>query len=370
MKLIELHILQSFPVTCLNRDDVGAPKTAVFGGVTRARISSQCQKKAIRDLAKEEYPAARFGGIRTRRIIELLQEALIAQKLSEEDAKRLASQIADMLARLDEETIDSKTDTPEEERRPRVKTLFFLSPTEINALAKSAASLVREKKEIKIDEKRLFKDAFKDVNVPLNDAADIAIFGRMATSEPGLKLEGAAMFSHALSTHKADNDIDFFSAVDDVKLKEEDAGAAHINVLEFTSAVYYRYTALNLGMLADNDHLGSITPEERRQVVDAFIRATLLAVPGARKNSMNGNTLPGYVLGIYKDRGQPVQLINAFETPVVWSKKGLLEESKEVLIHHYKDLKRIWNVETREEVAIPDDGDLNAFCEKLTRYVE
>jgi CRISPR system Cascade subunit CasC len=40
MKLIELHILQSFPVSCLNRDDVGAPKQAIFGGATRARISS------------------------------------------------------------------------------------------------------------------------------------------------------------------------------------------------------------------------------------------------------------------------------------------------------------------------------------------
>ena len=52
MKLIELHILQSFPVSCLNRDDVGAPKTAVFGGVNRARISSQCLKRAIREHAQ------------------------------------------------------------------------------------------------------------------------------------------------------------------------------------------------------------------------------------------------------------------------------------------------------------------------------
>lgn len=45
---IEFHILQSFPVTCLNRDDVGAPKTAVVGGVTRARVSSQCWKRQVR----------------------------------------------------------------------------------------------------------------------------------------------------------------------------------------------------------------------------------------------------------------------------------------------------------------------------------
>ena len=45
---IEFHILQSFPVTCLNRDDVGAPKTAMIGGSLRARVSSQCWKRQIR----------------------------------------------------------------------------------------------------------------------------------------------------------------------------------------------------------------------------------------------------------------------------------------------------------------------------------
>ena len=68
MKLIELHILQSFPVSCLNRDDVGAPKSAVFGGVTRARLSSQCLKRASRTFARDEYPEARFNGVRSRRL--------------------------------------------------------------------------------------------------------------------------------------------------------------------------------------------------------------------------------------------------------------------------------------------------------------
>src|SRR5580693_8792661 len=62
MRLIELHILQSFPVSCLNRDDVGSPKTAVFGGVTRARLSSQSLKRAIREYAQDNLPDARFGG--------------------------------------------------------------------------------------------------------------------------------------------------------------------------------------------------------------------------------------------------------------------------------------------------------------------
>ena len=126
----------------------------------------------------------------------------------------------------------------------------------------------------------------------LKDAADIAVFGRMVASDHSLTLEGAGLFSHALSTHKAENDIDFFSAVDDLQGSEE-AGAGMTGTLEFTSATYYRYVGLNLGLLADADHLGALSAEERGAVVDTFLRAAILAVPGARKNSMNAHTRPG-----------------------------------------------------------------------------
>src|SRR5438046_1462545 len=167
MKLIELHVLQSFPVSCLNRDDVGAPKTAIFGGVSRARVSSQCLKRAIREHAREEYPNARFGGSRSRLIIEPLQRALSAENLPVEDAQRLAAQVADELAGLDDKTIDKKTLTAKEGKRPRVGTLIFLSPAEIAAIAKEVASLAREKK--KLDAKKVFLVC---KNTPLSDAAD------------------------------------------------------------------------------------------------------------------------------------------------------------------------------------------------------
>lgn len=365
MKLIELHVLQSFPVSCLNRDDVGAPKTAVFGGVNRARISSQCLKRAIREFAKDELPAARFGGTRSRLIIEPLKRALLGQKLSEDQSAKLALTVADELSGLDDKTL-GKDGQPKEGKVPRVGTLIFLSPAEITALAKTVAALVTKDAKAKIDPKKLIKAC---QSVPLSDAADIAIFGRMVAKAPDLTLEGAAMFSHALSTHKADNDIDFFAAVDDDKPKEEDSGAAMISTLEFTSAVYYRYAALNLGLLADKDHLGdpALTQEQRRVVVDAFIRAALLAVPTARKNSMNGHNPPAYVLGTCKDQGQPMQLINAFEKPV-WSKDGLIDKSIAAMKAHHEAMKKTWDLKVAAEVAIPD-VDLNTFCKRLTAHV-
>jgi CRISPR system Cascade subunit CasC len=207
----------------------------------------------------------------------------------------------------------------------------------------------------------------------LKDAADIALFGRMVATDHSLTVEGAAMFSHALSTHRADNDIDFYTAVDDLQsenptVEEEDrAGSGMMGTLEFTSAVYYRYVGLNLGLLLDDSHLGALSAEDRQRVVGAFFRASIIAVPGARKNSMNAHTLPGYVLGLVKDKGQPLQLINAFENPVR-PKNGLMEASIAALNTHHEQLKKTWGIKPSVEVTVPDKP-LDEFCEEILRHV-
>ena len=359
MRLIELHILQSFPVSCLNRDDVGSPKTAVFGGVNRARISSQSLKRAIREYAQDNLPDARFGGERTKLIVQPLADALRKHGVADEKAvAEHAANIADKLAKL-----DGKSGKNGE--TPQVGTLTFLAPSEIDAIAAQVAALLAENPKAKDYEKKLDKFC---KSAGLLDGADIALFGRMAASLPSLTLEGAAMFSHALSTHKADNDLDFYSAVDDRKPKGDDAGAGMIGTLEFASAVYYRYVAINLGLLADQDHLARLSVEERRKVVNSFIRAALMAVPGARKNSMNAHTRPGSVLGTFKSAGQPVQLVNAFETPVR-PRSGLLDASAEAMKAHHAQLKETWDLACDTEIWLPE-ANLNAFCDALTQHVD
>ncbi|MCX6879955.1 MAG: type I-E CRISPR-associated protein Cas7/Cse4/CasC [Verrucomicrobia bacterium] len=357
MKLIELHILQSFPVSCLNRDDVGAPKSATFGGVPRARLSSQCLKRAIRVYGQDNLPEARFGGERTKLIVQPLAAALGRHGLDAQAAMVHASNIADKLAKLDAKSV-------KDGEVPQVGTLIFLGPAEIEGIAATVAELVKGGTAKAEYERKLDKFAKA---AGLMDGADIALFGRMAASMPSLTLEGAAMFSHALSTHKTENDLDFFSAVDERKPKGDDAGAGMIGTLEFNSAVYYRYAAVNLDLLFDADHLAKLTTDERKQVVGAFIEATTLAVPGARKNSMNASVPPSYVLGIYKAAGQPVQLINAFETPVRGT--GLVDASRKALEEHHVSLKTTWGITTAEEVIVPD-APLAILIEKLTSHVQ
>ena len=307
MKLIELHILQSFPVSCLNRDDVGAPKTAIFGGATRARISSQCLKRAIRSHARE-LSAELFSGERTRKVAVDLAEALLKHNPAESQAQSIAETVCHSFLSKSAPKKSKKGKEANvvegEDAASDTSTLLYFSPSEIDAMAKA----ITEAKLAKSDAKDFQAIAAKAIGkAQLKDAADIAIFGRMVANEGSLTLEGAGMFSHALSTHKADNDIDFWTAVDDVKEATDDAGAANMGTIEFTSAVYYRYVALNLSMLADKGHLHAIGVEGRRKAVDAFVRAALLAIPTARHNSMNANTAPAYVLGIFKAKGHPMQ---------------------------------------------------------------
>lgn len=385
MKHLELHIIQSVPVACLNRDELNSPKTAMFGGVQRARVSSQSWKRAVREFAKNEIDSAgQFKGKRSRLFIEKISSALKDLGEPEVSADALALCAGHYLAKLDPKQVG------------KVKTLVFLSPLEyemfakilfafdecvkkalVDALASVDASKLatdengnedtdeEEAEKPKKGDKKMSAKAFtklvtKAMKTPIEkafkgekkepaslpkDAADIALFGRMVANDHSLTVEAASMFSHALSTHKADNEIDFFAAVDDLQPKEE-AGAGMTGTLEFNSATYYRFAALNLDMLADKDHLGAMNAGERKSVVRAFLEATIKAMPVARKYTMNGNTVPVYVLGVVREKGHPIQLVNAFENPVPYSKKGFVIESINRANTEFSDLKDTWRIDS------------------------
>lgn len=391
MKHLELHIIQSVPVACLNRDDLNSPKTAIFGGVQRARVSSQSWKRAIRELAESEIDSSdQFKGKRSRLFIEKISSALRALGEPEASGNALAICAGHYLAKLDPKQLG------------KVKTLVFLSPLEyetfakvlfafndgtkktlINALASVDPSNLaadeesneeadeEETEKTKKGDKKMTVKAFtklvaKTMKAPIEkafkgekkeptslpkDAADIALFGRMVANDHSLTVEAASMFSHALSTHKADNEIDFFAAVDDLQPREE-AGAGMTGTLEFNSATYYRFAALNLDMLADAEHLGSMTAEERQSVVRTFLEATIKAMPAARRYTMNGNTMPVYVLGVFREKGHPIQLINAFENPVPHTKKGFALESINRLNDEFADLDSTWSIDSKFAKAV------------------
>ncbi|HEX2957669.1 MAG TPA: type I-E CRISPR-associated protein Cas7/Cse4/CasC [Chitinispirillaceae bacterium] len=344
MKHLELHIIQSVPVACLNRDDLNSPKTAIFGGVQRARVSSQSWKRAIREMSKELAPDF-FKGERTRLLYEPLYKALLNADLPESDCEGAAKKIIDELVNLDNKSTD----------KVRSKTLYFMSPLEIETIGKAYV----ETKDV--------KKAIKAVNSNvLKDAADISLFGRMVANDHSLTVEAAAMFSHALSTHKVENEIDFFSAVDDLQPIGE-SGAGMTSTIEYNSATYYRFAALNLDMLTDEYHLGCMSKAERQNVVSAFIEATIRAIPSARKNTMNGNTVPAFVLCVVREKGHPIQLINAFENPLR-TNSGYLDKSIELLNEEYAKLKNNWGITAVFEKNIPE-LNMPTFIKEVVEHV-
>lgn len=352
MNLIELHILQSFPVTCLNRDDLGAPKSARFGGVDRARVSSQCWKRAVREFAHEANPAL-FGASRSKILGPAIEKAALDLGADAQTAAAVKSIVLDALGK-------------DEKRQDMVKTLFFFSPESLQNVVRPlvvdgerklppevvAGLLSGDEKQIKKAKKeaeKLTKDLVKAFGDAVSDAADIALFGRMVADDASQTVEGAALFSHALSTHAVRSELDFFSAVDDEKKDADDAGAGQIGTIEYSSACYYRYVGINLDLLKKSKLFDQA---QLKAVLENFIRAAILANPAARKNSMFGQGLPSYVLAV-KRSGQPLSLANAFEKPVEAKRgSGYVVPSIAALKKEWTDLKAAFGIDGGVECEI------------------
>ena len=312
---IEFHILQSFPVTCLNRDDVGAPKSALVGGVQRARVSSQCWKRQVR-LALHDLGVQ--TGIRTKRLAALIADDCRTKGATETQAAECGAILGEMLSK---------------------DTLYFITRAEVGILGEYARDCGFE---LPVDSKGVKDKAKKEAapeaeskgKLPVlpkteiskitkllkkyktaADGLDIALFGRMVAQEPELNIQAAASFSHAISTHKVSNEVEFFTALDDL---QEEPGSAHMGSLEYNSATYYRYISLDLGQLWD-----SLGGDGIPGAIEAFVKALYIAVPSARQTTQSGACPWDYARVLIR-KGQRIQA--SFEQPVR-AKEGFVSPS-------------------------------------------
>ena len=344
---IEFHILQSFPVSCLNRDDVGAPKSAVIGGVERARVSSQCWKRAVRT---ELHNMGIQTADRTKLVAKKIAEQCVMLGATEEEGLECGRAVAAMFAKTVKE---DKSDT-----------LFFISNAEAAALAKACESTSDsgEKKFAAPSDKEVKKLLKGAVNTAM-DGLDIALFGRMVANAPELNVEAAASFAHAISTHKAVAEIDFFTAVDD--LDNEDPGAGHMGSLEFNSATYYRYISLDLGQLAAN-----LRTEELDEAVQAFTKALFVAHPAARQTTMAALCPWNYAIVTVR-KGQSLQM--PFNTPVRPVKgEDMVSASIEQLKKRFADIERMYGslfgLKSKNEISM-ESGSIDTLLAALSEQL-
>lgn len=305
---VDVHALQTLPPSCVNRDDTGSPKTAVYGGVPRSRVSSQAWKHAMREEFNDIFREEDLGK-RTKYVVEMVLDKIqkIDPGMDPAKAYKLAEN-AIKNAGISIETKNSET---------KAKALTFLSQKQ----AESLARLILE------DEKD--KKKYKAV-LTVDPSIDMALFGRMVASDPTLNWDASCQVSHSISTHKCATEYDYFTAVDDLG-PEDNAGAGHIGVSEFNSSTLYRFATINVNELAQS--LGSQTPE----VVEGFIQAFIHSMPTGKQNSFANRTLPSLIYVTVRE-DQPVSLAGAFEKAIPASEEGYEERSAQALEKYASEL--------------------------------
>lgn len=329
---LEFHLIQNFAPSNLNRDDTGAPKDAIFGGHRRARVSSQCFKRATRLAASEhELLPLENRGVRTKKL-----KSLLLERLSERDADEAGAKIDVALAAAGLKVKDDG----------KTEYLLFLGEREITGFAKlieqhwDALTTGGDKKSKKEAKAGIAPEIVKQAKLLLDGgkAVDVALFGRMLADLPAVNRDAACQVAHAISTHRVEREFDYFTAVDD-KDGEDETGAGMIGQVEFNSATFYRYAVLDLNKLLSNLQGDR---ELTLSAIEAFTQALVRAIPTGKQNSFAAHNAPDFI-GVSLRHAAPLSLANAFEKPVASRiDKALTEQSVERLTAYEDKLAAVY----------------------------
>ncbi|EMB96756.1 type I-E CRISPR-associated protein Cas7/Cse4/CasC [Streptococcus mutans] len=302
---LDIYAIQTLPPSNINRDDTGSPKTTQYGGVRRARVSSQSWKKAMRDYFYEHAEEEQLGK-RTRKVVNYVAEKIIHQKidLNEKESSKLATDILKLAG--------VPTDG---------KVLFFIGNTEAEKLATAAVKGVKDKEEAR----KIMQS---------NLALDVALFGRMVANDKEIEADASSQFAHPISTHAVQTEFDFYTAVDDLA-SDDDAKAGMLGTVEFNSSTLYRYANVAI-------HEFLVQRGNREDLVDSlqlFIKAFAESMPRGKINSFANQTIPQtLIITVRSDR--PVNLVSAFEEPVK-SSNGYVTKSIEKLSKEFVKVEKM-----------------------------
>lgn len=353
--LVELHLLTPHAPANLNRDDFGRPKTALFGGTERGRISSQALKRAIRTSAFVEERLADRISTRSLHIPQMLFDEMKGD-YEDEDRERLEKLC---------EAVTHTLGKPDKDNPLKTSQIVFLTPDEIARIR----ALIREKMD---DGTRLTGKAVKEFGDTIakatgldqrpTDAVDMALFGRMTTDDADAfrAVDAAMQVAHPIATHTTVTETDYFTAVDDWKAKggsggdTDTRGSGHIGEIDFNSAVYYKYLSCDLDAFVENmggDRDAALDGLE--VILDAACRVT----PTGKQNSFASHSPAETALLVLRDAKTPCSLAAAFEAPVPASENGYAAESTRRMLKRYARLVEAYELDD-DAIAFTLDGDL------------
>lgn len=338
--LIQIHMLQNYAPSNLNRDDSGSPKSAVFGGHQRGRISSQCLKRSIRqsDTFADAFKTDKLLAKRTKRLPQLISDALKGMNVDED--VRLA--IVKRAPEIGQESTKRKEVIVDPEKA-ETRQLIFIGSGEAEEIAQKLLAKYEEVgdkrwKTLKIDE------ITKTLGASLPLSVDIAMFGRMTTSAAFEDVHAAVQVAHALSTNRIVAEYDYFTAIDDLKPSSGDTGAGMIGDVEFNSSTYYKYFNIHWDNLLNN--LGG-DAEIAAQAVSALIEAAAIAQPSGKQNSFAAQNLPDFVMVEVSGKNIPTSYANAFLKPADNFRGSLMDNSIQKLDDYAAKLRATYGLNGR-----------------------
>ncbi len=321
---LDIHAIQTVPPSNINRDDTGSPKTAQYGGVTRARVSSQSWKRAIR---KYFYDKGHIqnSGIRSCDIVNYIAKIIV------EKDKSISNKNAIKLVEKALKVVAAKLSTKDQ----KLKALFFISDNQADKFAQACL----DKKSDKTELQEILKT---------DTSIDIALFGRMLAGDHSLNEDASSQVAHAISTHAIESEFDFYSAVDDLA-PDDNAGVVLLDTLEYDSSTLYRYA--NIALHDFYRQLGD--KEEVIAAVKLFVEAFVKSMPTGKINSFANQTLPqAVVVSLRSDR--PINLVSAFEEPVK-SENGYVDKSIQKLFAEYVKYEKILDKPIFTDYLLLDD---------------
>ncbi len=361
---LELHSIHSFPPAAMNRDRHGDPKTSKYGGYLRARISSQAQKRPARLALLEAISDDRTlsYGIRSR----LLPEMIVAEhRLPGDDkpaqvkavevvlkaAGLVSGEELAMLSRWECEQI-GETLAGDPERVGKLLGAIILDEDDARPETRTGPS-----KTAAAQSQSAAKELAKIVHARLKEnrveAADIASFGRMLAGAKHLDVHSAVQVAHALSVHRVEREVDYFTAIDDLAGAEGLPTAGLLEEQGFNASTFYRYAAIDLRELAQNltglphDRLDEAQRAQLGRLTGQLVRCLLLAVPAAGATRSAHITRPHSML-LTATNGPTCNLIGAFEQPVGYerdSEEAVTTRATRRLLDYHARLHAIYGDE-------------------------
>lgn len=353
---LQLHLLTAFGPSNLNRDDTGRPKSVTFGGVLRIRVSSQSLKRAWR--TSEVFKDTLDGHLadRTRRLGKAIYDHLQEKGADHERALGVARAVAPVFGKIKSEKDKDPT---------FIEQLAFVSPAEREAAFNVAEKVLASGDKVEPPSRDELSERRDQILKRVDSAADIAMFGRMLADSPKYNREAAVQVAHAITTHPAVAEEDYYTAVDDLlesRDDPEDAGAGFLSVQEFGAGLFYLYICVDRDLLLKNLNDNR---DLRNLALAALVEAAATVAPKGKQASFASRARALYILA-EKGTAQPRSLAAAFLKPIRGDDQGA--SSVKALVAFRDRLDKAYGP-CASESCVMDVGEEQGSLAELREFV-